>query len=428
MGKGAGATPTTGPIRASDPIARLTAWRSSGIVVPAAGVPSIVRATENKPKLVSSDMDRPIRILLVADSHLGFDLPARPRVRRRRRGPDFLENYGIALRRALEGDVDLVIHGGDVFDRPRVGVGLAWQGLDPLVRVAESGIPVFVVPGNHERSRIPHARFLRHPRVHLFDRPRTYAVDVRGARVSVSGFPYERRDIRSRFPGVVDRTGWREVRASVRLLCIHHCVEGATVGPSEFTFRSASDVIRCADLPAEFAAVLSGHIHRHQVLARDLNGRTLTTQVLYPGSIEKTSYAEMGEPKGYILLDVEPDRVRWSFERLPARPMVVREIGVDGDDANALDRRVRDLISSCPADAILRIRAAGTPTDPVRRILAPARLRSIAPPTMTIEVQPRDNPFGEARRRPRSNMQPTRQTAPQLELGAGLLETSPTTA
>ena len=30
-----------------------------------------------------------IRVLLLADTHLGFDLPSKPRVERRRRGPDF---------------------------------------------------------------------------------------------------------------------------------------------------------------------------------------------------------------------------------------------------------------------------------------------------------------------------------------------------
>jgi len=46
-------------------------------------------------------MPSDIRILLLADSHLGFDLPVRPRVVRRRRGHDFLANYAAALKPAL---------------------------------------------------------------------------------------------------------------------------------------------------------------------------------------------------------------------------------------------------------------------------------------------------------------------------------------
>ena len=132
----------------------------------------------------------PIRILLLADTHLGVDLPARPRVARRRRGDDFLANYARALEPAQSGRVDLVVHGGDVFDRPGVPASLAYQAFAPLQRIADRGIPVFLVPGNHERGCFPHGRFAQHRGVHIFDRPRTFDVRVHGELVSMVGFPY----------------------------------------------------------------------------------------------------------------------------------------------------------------------------------------------------------------------------------------------
>ena len=42
-----------------------------------------------------------IRILFLADTHLGLDLPFRPRIQRRRRGPEFFTNFERALRPAL---------------------------------------------------------------------------------------------------------------------------------------------------------------------------------------------------------------------------------------------------------------------------------------------------------------------------------------
>src|SRR5688500_15936591 len=180
-----------------------------------------------------------LRILLLADSHLGLDLPLRPRVERRRRGHDFLANYATALAPALRGEVDIVVHGGDVFDRANVPASLAHQALIPLVAIAARGVPVFIVPGNHERARIPHGHMLHHPNVHVFDRARTFAVEVRGVLVALSGFPYERRDVRTRFASLLEQAQWRDVAGQVRLLCVHHCVEGATVGPAEFTFTTA---------------------------------------------------------------------------------------------------------------------------------------------------------------------------------------------
>jgi len=211
-----------------------------------------------------------IRILLLADSHLGFDLPVRPRTGRRRRGHDFLANYSTALAPAVAGEVDLVVHAGDVFDRPSVVPTIAYQAYQPLRAVAER-VPVFIVPGNHERSRLPHARFAAHPNVHVFDRPCSFTVQVRGVGISLSGFPYERRDVRTRFPLLLEQTDWRREQAAVRLLCIHHCVEGATVGPGDFMFTTATDVIRTCDIPSHWAAVFSGHIHRHQVFGSSVS-------------------------------------------------------------------------------------------------------------------------------------------------------------
>ncbi len=329
------------------------------------------------------------RILFLADSHLGFDLPKRPRSTRRRRGHDFLANHLAALEPALKGEVDVVVHGGDVFHQPDVDEALAWKALRPLVRVAEAGVPVFIVPGNHERARLPYARFAEHPLVHVFDRARTFTIDVRGMRVAFSGFPYERHDVRTRFPAIVEQTGWREHDADVRLLCMHHCAEGATVGPGDFTFTSARDVIRVRDVPAAFSAVLSGHIHRQQVLTADLRGRALDVPVMYPGSVERTAYAEMGEGKGYLVVDVsagdDGERVLWESRELYARPMMSVDVAVDGRSGEGLDAAVREVVRGAPADAVLRVRVTGALREEHLRVLRVGHVRAYMPETMNLE-------------------------------------------
>jgi exonuclease SbcD len=264
----------------------------------------------------------PLRILLLADTHLGFDLPFRPRVERRRRGPDFFANFERALRPAMDGEVDLVVHGGDLLFRSKVPARLVEMAFAPLARVGRRGIPVYLVPGNHERSRIPYPLLALHRGVHIFDRPRTFPLEVRGVRVALSGFPFHRPGVRGAFRGLLDQVGSGGEAADLRLLCLHEAVEGARVGPAGYTFRDRPDVIRGRDLPPAFAAYLSGHIHRHQVLTRDLSGRRLPAPFFYPGSIERTSRAELGEPKGYLLIEVAPGRApRWRFRELPTRPL-----------------------------------------------------------------------------------------------------------
>ena len=340
---------------------------------------------------LDSGVGNVIRILLLADTHLGFDLPVNPRINRRRRGHDFLANYAVALQPALSGEVDLVIHGGDVFNRSRPPSSVVWQAFEPLTRIADRGVPVYVVPGNHERGRIPHLRFAQHPGIHVFDRSRTFIAEVRGVRVAIAGFPSERDDVRSRFSDLVAGTRCSDVSADVRVLCVHQCVEGATVGPANYTFTTAADVIRARDIPPGFAAVLSGHIHRHQVLTRDLRRRPLPAPVLYPGSIERTSIAEADEEKGYMIVELTGSddgvNVTWTFNRLPARPLVRHDLELDGLDAGNVESTLKAIVASAPVDAVISVRVSGVISESVSQVLSASFLRALTPSTMNLDLR-----------------------------------------
>jgi 3',5'-cyclic AMP phosphodiesterase CpdA len=130
------------------------------------------------------------RVLFVSDTHIGFDWPTRPRIVRRRRGDDFFQNFERALEPARKGEVDVVVHGGDLLYRSRVPAWLAETALAPLKRLASSGVPVLLVPGNHERGRIPYPLLAVDEDLHVFDRPRSVVLDAAGVRVAFIGFPY----------------------------------------------------------------------------------------------------------------------------------------------------------------------------------------------------------------------------------------------
>jgi len=321
-----------------------------------------------------------VRILLLADTHLGFDDPARPRVRRRRRGPDFFAGFERALQPARRGEVDFVVHGGDLLYRRRVPPGLVERALAPLLRVADLGIPVFLVPGNHERSRIPYPLLAQHRNLHVFHRPHTFTVTVAGLRVALAGFPFARHiDLLRR----LDQTGWRRHEADIRLLCMHQAVEGAQVGVQDFTFCSGDDVVAHHEIPRGFAAVLSGHVHRWQVLGGG------AVPVLYPGSVERTSFQERREEKGYLLLRVTtgPAGGRladWRFVRLPTRPMRVVEMDAQGMGPARLADLLRAHLAECGPDAVVRVdvRGATVPADLVR---------SLAPPGTNVTVSAREH-------------------------------------
>ncbi len=343
-----------------------------------------------------------VRVLLVADTHLGFDLPFRPRVKRRRRGHDFFANFDIALQPALDRDVDLVVHGGDLFYRSKVPAALVDMAMAPLVRVADAGTPVYIVPGNHERSSIPLHLWTAHPNLYIFDQPRTFLWSGPQGTVGLSGFPFAKK-IRDRFSELVSQTGFEEMPEVPRLLCMHQTVEGAQVGANDFTFRSGVDIVRGRDIPAGFSAVLSGHIHRAQTLTHDLGRRPLAAQVIYPGSIERTSFAERTEDKGYVVLTIGlsgPDRgalLENSFVQLPARPMVSLELEATDADIQSLSTLLTGELRNLDPHSVVRVALLGPKAVEARQVLNAALLRDLAPPTMNLNlaIERRDARTGE---------------------------------
>lgn len=350
--------------------------------------------------------NRIIRVLLLADTHLGFDLPFRPRVVRRRRGPDFFANFRTALRPALHGEVDFVVHGGDLLYRSKVPPALIDMAMAPLLDVAERGVPVYMVPGNHERSRIPLQLCTDHKNIRIFDRPRTFLLRTNGTEVALSGFPFVRR-ARSGFAKNLEETGFRDAQAGLRLLCLHQVFEGAQVGASNFTFRGGPDVIRGADIPDCFSAVLCGHIHRAQILTLDLGGKPLPSPVLYPGSIERTSIAERNEKKGYYSLAFSRaaagaagrHNLTAQFKDLQARPMtklVLRSADLAGA---SIDEVLEKRLSSLDPESVVRVSFEGPAAKRASAGLSAKRLREIAPLTMNVTLSPetwRNNAVGSA--------------------------------
>jgi DNA repair protein SbcD/Mre11 len=345
-------------------------------------------------RFISRRMKSPhVRILFFADSHLGFDMPARPRVKRRRRGEDFFKNYRLIVDRALRDDIDLVVHGGDVFYRSKIPAELVWEVFEPLLGMADDNIPVLVVPGNHERSKIPFKMLTRHSNIYLFDSPKTVVLTLNGMTLALSGFPCERNDIRSRFTDLVEETHWQAKAADARFLCIHQAVDGACVGPRNFIFRNRRDVISSKDIPSDFTAVLSGHIHRSQILTRHMDGTPLPAPVLYPGSIERTSFAEQDEPKGYLILDVSKNpetegcSFAWNFVQLPARPMVSVTINADGLSELDLEVRLNRLFASLDPNAVVSLRISNSSPEHWT-VLRADMIRRLAPPSMNVTATP----------------------------------------
>ena len=335
---------------------------------------------------------RNIHVVLFADSHLGFDYPMRPRIEKRRRGNDFFRNFGIVLSYARRNSIDLLVHGGDLFYRSKVPDMIVDKVYQSLSDFAMGNIPVYIVPGNHERSCLPPSLFINHKHIHIFNQPKTYFLTISSVKLALSGFPYIRDNIQKQFSKILEQSNYGKENADIKLLCMHQTIEGVRVGPSNYVFRKGKDVVPRAKLPNDVTAVLCGHIHRNQIMINQSRHRGYLSPVIYPGSIERTSFAEINEKKGfYHLIFTNYRHSCWQlknarFISLPTRPMMKISINMQ-QPINEIERELVKKISPMDKNSIINLKLNYTEDNANPASLAANRIRELLPPTMSFQLK-----------------------------------------
>lgn len=319
------------------------------------------------------------KIIFLSDTHLGFDYPIRPKKEKRRRGVDFFNNFDKTLEYAREEQADLVIHGGDLFFRTLIPPMIIDMVYERIFNFAESGIPIVIVPGNHESSRLPVSLFMQHPNIYYFEKPQVFQFDLKGVDFDIAGFPCVRKDVLSKFPEIAKEIDPKLRQESIKFLCMHQSIEGAKVGPSDYTFRGGKDVIPIGDLPENYDLILSGHIHRSQILWTQKQ-----TPIIYPGSIERTAFAEKDETKGfYEILVNEQKEISYNFIELYARPMLDIVLEKSFYSPSSLKEEIQKQIKDFPEDSIIRFKMIHSAN---LKFLSAKFLDEMIPKTMSYQI------------------------------------------
>lgn len=258
-----------------------------------------------------------ITIVCISDTHLGFDLPQRASALPHR-GEDFFANTARAFNHAQSINAAAVIHAGDLFFRSKVPAAVVDRVYGILQDFADTGIPLYIVPGNHERAQLPASILMYHPGIHVFEHPRTCMLHTPEGKVAISGFPFIRQDAAITCPQLMRQLVDDCSEADLHLLVLHQAIEQARV--ARYTFKAGTDVISHNAIPVAFDAVICGHIHRSQVLYKNHPQGELP--IIHPGSIERTSFQEITDAKSFVELHWQAGTpLSWTIKPLPSRPM-----------------------------------------------------------------------------------------------------------
>ena len=326
-----------------------------------------------------------MRILHFSDLHIGVENYGRtdPKTGLSTRLGDFLDSLDQVVEFALNEGVDLVLLAGD-----------AYKGRDPtqthqlefakrLNRLSQSGIPMFLLVGNHDlpaaSSRATAMDIfptLEVANIHVGNSLKTYDVPTPSGPLQVLAVPWPRRsailsreDSRGMSIEQVRQTleerltDGIEVAASQldptipAILTGHVTVNGATVGTERSMMLGQDHVLLVSALvrpQVEYVAL--GHIHKHQILRPD------PPMVVYSGSLQRVDFSEEGDEKGFCVIDLDPAApqgqrmTKFEFHKLDARSFVTVDVTLEPQDVDPTATVVRAIARKEIAGAVVRVR------------------------------------------------------------------------
>ncbi|MCS7105597.1 MAG: DNA repair exonuclease [Thermofilaceae archaeon] len=260
-----------------------------------------------------------VKLIHTADNHLDPKLSYLGSKMMERR-KDFMDAFVSVVNTALQRKPHLFLVSGDLFDSVNPRNPARTQVIRAFRRLHSEGIACFMIAGNHdmpksvEEGMSPlqeieasgYARFFSSPEEFEVEHLRVEGLDVAVAGVSYSpGVPVDENPLRYmnlRFPREGD----------VPIAMLHYNFSGVKTPASWKAPTLVKD-----DVPKGYKYVALGHVHSRVVIELE------DGLAAYPGSTERRSFAEEGDPsKGFLWVEIPQEgKPRVEYIETRARPM-----------------------------------------------------------------------------------------------------------
>lgn len=315
-----------------------------------------------------------MRIAHIADSHVGFSAYRRsdPETGMNQREVDVYRAFERLVDSLISKRPDVVLHSGDLFDSVRPSNRALSVVLQQLLRLSEADIQVVLIAGNHSTPRLRETgsvfRLFEHIKgVHAFYAPGIHRLEL--GDLTVTAFPHQDKGSM-----VEALQGWKRGRGRYEVGMLHAGIQGLT----RYSMGEANELnLHSSLLNLEADYIALGHFHAHE---------QITENAWYCGSLERLSFAEAGQDKGYMLVDLE--RGRKEFVKLPSRPMYsLGPFKAKGMEAAALQDQLVSALGSVPIEgSIVRLVVDDVPAALYRSLDLNA-LRALADKAVHLELK-----------------------------------------
>lgn len=331
-----------------------------------------------------------MKILHTADIHIGYRthgvIDSKNGLHSRL--VDFERCFRYMVNHAIGEDVDLVLFCGDAYrdmNPSQTDQRIFARCLKPLL---DRSIPVVMIVGNHDHpytfGKVNSMEIfsLFSDNIHLFRKRESSDIMTKSGPVRIIALPWPMiHDLRTKeeFAALAKEEQHQKVHeiysgfihAEVERLRMervgypvivagHLHLETAvmTEGSERVTLVTRDPVFSLSMLKQpEFDYVALGHIHKYQEL-----GRGTMPPVVYSGSIERISFAEAKQKKGFVMIDIsEKKELTFRHISTPARKMVAIEIDVREEkepmslileriEGKILNKSIVKVVITCRAD------------------------------------------------------------------------------
>jgi exonuclease SbcD len=325
-----------------------------------------------------------VKILHFADLHLGVESYGRidPNTGLSSRLGDFLEALDKVVDYAIENKIDLVLFCGDAYKSREPTQTQQREFAKRIYRISTSGIPVFLLIGNHD---LPNAigkattteifDTLTIKNVYVSNRPDVYRIPTHSGDIQVVSLPWLRRSalltredtknltfeqindkMQAAMTEVVAKKAEELDPSLPAVLAAHVWVTGAKVGSeSSMTIGQEHALLVSNIIHPAFDYVALGHIHKQQVLNEN-------PPVVYAGSLERLDFGEADDEKGFCIVEITPDangqrQVKFDFHPLEGRRFVAVGVKIEPDDIEPTSSVLKAIAEKSDAikDAIVRL-------------------------------------------------------------------------
>ncbi len=324
-----------------------------------------------------------MKILHTADIHLGYETHGKldPQTGLNTRLLDFQRSFRFMVETAIREAVDVFLFCGDAYKTPDPTPTHQKLFAECLMPLHEAGIPVVMITGNHDipvshgkASALDIFPFLR-GKAHVYTIPEAVTLPTRSGPLQLIALPWpvrskllSRETFRTYSPAEINEVivqkyldfidaALAEFKPDLpTVLAGHFTVQGSQLSGSERSSVIAYEPVFTIGQLArpEIDYVALGHIHKFQ----DLNPGG-HPPVVYASSIERVSFKEADQPKGFVLVEIASEgfskSTHYRFIPTPARRFISLTVDLRGVD-NTMETLLHTIRAADVTDAVVRIR------------------------------------------------------------------------